>query len=326
MLKLNQLADIFHQRIHLPRTFVWWTDVVKEQRQWPLAVAYNNGRVVQHWFRRLKIFILKQVKDRKLDHMRRLFREQERKEAQQVDDENTFFLNKQELARRMERKRLNDIKVDEEAYQEQWAQTRLKAEQGRIRIHQERHRIAHRKDMAVQEKNQRGEVWTTMEQDVLPRVAEKARQWLLTHPDGKKYVKEMVGVMFQTSLAECQHLLYNRKFNIEGCPWQCVNEVPGVVMSPVAWTNVSTGESIKYQKMTGKMCKQIVIARHVASELLKVRQEFMKRRRTEEGEHLLAKSCLLVQSAYRMRQGRQLAMVEFQRQWCCLVDCGTGAC
>jgi hypothetical protein len=97
-------------------------------------------------------------------------------------------------------------------------------------------------------------------------------------------------------------------------------------MSPVAWTNVSTGESIKYQKMTGKMCKQIVIARHVASELLKVRQEFMKRRRTEEGEHLLAKSCLLVQSAYRMRQGRQLAMVEFQRQWCCLVDCGTGAC
>ena len=74
------------------------------------------------------------------------------------------------------------------------------------------------------------------------------------------------------------------------------------------------------------MCKQIVIARHVASELLKVRQEFMKRRRTEEGEHLLAKSCLLVQSAYRMRQGRQLAMVEFQRQWCCLVDCGTGAC
>jgi hypothetical protein len=223
MLKLNQMADIFHQRIHLPRTFVWWTDVVKEQRQWPLAVAYNNGRVVQHWFRRLKIFILKQVKDRKLDHMRRLFREQERKEAQQVDDENTFFLNKQELARRMERKRLNDIKVDEKAYQEQWAQTRLKAEQGRIRIHQERHRIAHRKDMAVHEKNQRGEVWTTMEQDVLPRVAEKARQWLLTHPDGKKYVKEMVGVMFQTRYALCLWLATRSVFLID--VFDCVSIV-----------------------------------------------------------------------------------------------------
>jgi len=223
---------------------VWWTDVVKEQRQWPLAVAYNNGRVVQHWFRRLKIFILKQVKDRKLDHMRQLFREQERKEAQQVDDENTFFLNKQELARRMERKRLNDIKLDEEAYQEQWAQTRLKAEQGRIRIHQERHRIAHRKDMAVQEKNQRGEVWTTMEQDVLPRVAEKARQWLLTHPDGKKYVKEMVGVMFQTRYALCLWLATRSVFLID--VFDCVSIVFRLCFDCVSLCARCGGEILKF--------------------------------------------------------------------------------
>ena len=67
-----------------------------------------------------------------------------------------------------------------------------------------------------------------MESNVLPRIIEKARHYCLHTPNGKKYIKEKVNEMFQTSMAECQSMLYRGTFNIEGCIWQAINEVTGV--------------------------------------------------------------------------------------------------
>ena len=211
-------------------------------------------------------------------------------------------------------------------FEKHWVRERKKAAQGRIRIVQERERIVHRALIEKDNVQHRSDVWQTMEDDILPRVAEKARDWCIRDLHGKKYVKQLMTEMFQTSLAECQHLLYNKTFNVQGCQWQAVNEVPGIIMSPVAWTNVSTGESIKYQKMTGVMCKKIVIERHVSTEIEKVRQDFMKRRAEENDTYLQIKATLMCQAAFRMRCGRKLTMRMFQNQWICLVDCLSGTC
>jgi hypothetical protein len=326
LLKLNNMSFIFFQKIHLPIIFTWWFDATHEMKNMEKAIPLNSFFIIRHWFHRLKIFVKKQIKDRKIDAMRLLFHEQEMEELKKVDDKNSFFLTKKELDERQERIEKEHKRLKELEFQKIWDKNREKAAQGRIRIQQARDRVIHRAQVKSDNIKHRKDVWKTMEDEVLPKVAEKARIWCTTDFKGKKYIRTKIDEMFQTSLSECQHLLYNNALNIEGCAWQAVNEVPGVIMSPVAWSNVSTGESIKYNKMTGTMCKKICIERHVATELLRVKQDFLMRRQKEEQQHLEISSAILCQSVYHMRKGRQRAMKIFQEHWIILVDCFSGEC
>jgi hypothetical protein len=163
-----------------------------------------------------------------------------------------------------------------------------------------------------------------MEASVLPRVAEKARNYCTKTPQGKNHIKEQVADMFRTSMAEAQSLMYKNVFNIPGCTWQAINEVKGVWMSPVAWSHVS-GESVKYEKMTGSQAKRICTERHIASEILKVKEEFERKRDEENAKQFEIKACLMLQASYRMRQGRKLAMKIFMEHWMVLVDCLSGS-
>ena len=322
--KLEKMSLIFFRRIHVPNCFRWWIDVHQEDGMLLIAARYKNEVVRKHWFRRLKKYVQRQVKDRKLDYMREQFRKQEQEELLIVDQQNTFFLSQEELKARQKRAELHNQNEVEKIWEQKWDIERKKAGQGQIRIHQARERIAHRIEKQEEEKKHRSDVWDTMESNVLPRIIEKARHFCLATPNGKKYIKEQVNEMFQTSMAECQSMLYRGTFNIEGCIWQAINEVTGVMMSPVAWSCVSTGESVKYQKMTSSIARKISIERHIASEVLKVKIEFQNRREQEDETNEQEESALMCQSAFRMRQGRKKAMVVFQTHWITLIDCNSG--
>ena len=323
MKKLNRMAHIFFQKIHVRNCFTWWIDVYNEETQLPLAISHSVHYIQKYWFSRLLKYIRRQISDRKRDAMRAMFRKQEEEEQLIVDEKNTFFLTQKELKDRQKRKEAHDLKVKEEKWQQHWVIERKKAAQGKIRIDQARERIAHRAHTKQEAIQNRSDVWTTMELSVLPRVAEKARTFCTATPEGKHFVREQVADMFRTSMAQAQHLMYKGELNIPGCTWQAISEVKGVWMSPVAWSHTS-GESVKYEKMTGKQAKQICIERHIASELLKVKEEFQRRKDEENRKNFEMEACLMLQSSYRMRQGRIMTMKIFQEHWMVMVDCSSG--
>ena len=226
--------------------------------------------------------------------MRAMFRKQEEEEQLIVDEKNTFFLTQRELEERQKRKEAYDLTLKEKKWQEHWSVERKKAAQGKIRIDQARERITHRHQTKHEAIQHRSDVWTTMELNVLPRVAEKARMFCTATPEGKLFVKEQVADMFRTSMAQAQHLMYKGELNIPGCTWQAISEVKGVWMSPVAWSHTS-GASVKYEKMTGKQVKNICIERHIASELLNVKNEFQQRRNEENQKNFEMEACLMLQ-------------------------------
>ena len=196
LMKLMNMSNIFFKRVHVPNCFRWWVDVHQEDSMLVIAKRYETEVVRKHWFLRFKKYVRRQVQDRKIDAMRKLFQKQEETEALRVDAENTFFLSQQELEARTKRQELHNKKLEEVEWQRKWDIEIQKAEQGRIRIHQARERIAHRAETQKEAKQHRSDVWSTMEESVLPRVAAAARKYCQSF-NGKKFIKANVAEMFR---------------------------------------------------------------------------------------------------------------------------------
>jgi hypothetical protein len=196
LMKLMNMSNIFFKRVHVPNCFRWWVDVHQEDSMLVIAKRYETEVVRKHWFLRFKKYVRRQVQDRKIDAMRKLFQKQEKTEALRVDAENTFFLSQQELEARTKRQELHNKKLEEVEWQRKWDIEIQKAEQGRIRIHQARERIAHRAETQKEAKQHRSDVWSTMEESVLPRVAAAARKYCQSF-NGKKFIKSNVAEMFR---------------------------------------------------------------------------------------------------------------------------------
>ena len=107
IVKLEKMALLLFSKIHVPTCFDWWVDVVDELNKMPRAVQQNNASITKHWFQRYKMYVLKLVKDKKVDAMRLAFHQQDMDELQRVDDQNVYFLSQQELKKREERYSFN---------------------------------------------------------------------------------------------------------------------------------------------------------------------------------------------------------------------------